>query len=402
MLQQHDEDEEPIQVPVSRQLSIRREESLAESMPSGFVEDEIPDDLRRSHTEQRLSLLASLPDGFYDENEKISPVRALFFVEPGLKTWLSIAHGSIWGVLARRGLNLLTTYDGSYLSGVVWSNFGACIVMGILVESQQPWRTAEQKLQSVKATLPLYVGASTGFCGTMSSFSSFVLEIFYKSTNTEPTTYAYPNRAYGIMEFLSVVIVQVAISMGGFYFGTDLVRFCDKHLPQMSFKTYRFLEWTSIAIGIAAYIVTIVLIPVKSSGNWRAWTFSILFAPFGAWCRFYFSRWFNSRIKGFPLGTFIVNFFGTLLLSVFVVLSRGKKDYLPLVHSTIGHQILEGLSDGFCGALTTVSTFAAELAGLASSWHFYRYAIVSIVVSYAGAILIVGSYNWTNGLATTA
>ncbi|RLV87601.1 membrane protein [Meyerozyma sp. JA9] len=392
------------EVPVSRQLTMRSEESLAESLPSGYAEDS--DDTQQSVLRQRSagrtsSLSASLPDGYYDESEKASPIQLIFFVEPGFKTWLNILNGSIWGVLARRGLEALTTYDGSYLSGVVWANFAACVVMGMLVESQKVWKTTENKLQSVKASLPLYVGAATGFCGTLSSFSSFILEMFYKSTNTEPTAFSYPNRAYGIMEFLAVGIIQVTVSLGGFYLGSDVLRFSDQRFPSMSFKTYQLLEWVSMVVGVAAYIANIVLIAVKNSGSWRSWTFSVLFAPFGAWARFYVSRWFNTRIKGFPLGTFIVNFAGTLLLSIFVVLSRGKTSSSQLVTSVIACQVLEGLSDGFCGAFTTVSTFAAELAGLTKSWHFYRYLLVSIVASYAVTILIAGSYNWTRGFTST-
>lgn len=389
------------EIPVSRQLTMRREDSLAEAIPSGYAEDDTQPPVLRQRLGRNLSLLASLPDGYYDESDKASPIQLLFFVEPGFKTWLNILNGSIWGVLARRGLEALTTYNGSYVSGVVWANFAACVVMGMLVESHELWKITESKLQSVKASLPLYVGAATGFCGTLSSFSSFILEMFYKSTNTEPTTFSYPNRAYGIMEFLAVGIVQVTVSLGGFYLGSDMLRFSDTRFPSMSLKTYQVLEWVSMVVGVAAYIVTIVLIAVKKSGSWRSWTFSVLFAPFGAWGRFYVSRWFNTRIKGFPLGTFIVNFSGTLLLSIFVVLSRGKTSTLQLVTSTIACQILEGLSDGFCGGLTTVSTFAAELAGLTSSWHFYRYLMVSIVASYAVTILIPGSYNWTRGFTTT-
>ncbi|XYA02116.1 hypothetical protein QA089_004681 [Meyerozyma guilliermondii] len=294
------------EIPVSRQLTMRREDSLAEAIPSGYAEDDTQPPVLRQRSGRNSSLSASLPDGYYDESDKASPIQMLFLVEPGFKTWLNILNGSIWGVLARRGLEALTTYNGSYLSGVVWANFAACVVMGMLVESHELWKITESELQSVKASLPLYVGAATGFCGTLSSFSSFILEMFYKSTNTEPTNFSYPNRAYGIMEFLAVGIVQVTVSLGGFYLGSDMLRFSDRRFPSMSLKTYQVLEWVSMVVGVVAYIVTIVLIAVKKSGSWRSWMFSVLFAPFGAWGRFYVSRWFNTRIKGFPLGTFII------------------------------------------------------------------------------------------------
>ena len=68
--------------PISRQLSLRREESLATSLPSGYAEDPEPEVLRQRCTREHLSLLASLPDRFYDENDKASPLQLIFLLNP--------------------------------------------------------------------------------------------------------------------------------------------------------------------------------------------------------------------------------------------------------------------------------------------------------------------------------
>ena len=52
---------------------------------------------------------------------------------------LNIVHGSIWGVLVRKGLMALTSYKGSFLSGVIWANFTACIVMGLAIDGENLW-----------------------------------------------------------------------------------------------------------------------------------------------------------------------------------------------------------------------------------------------------------------------
>lgn len=51
--------------------------------------------------------------------------------------------------------------------------------------------------------------------------------------------------------------------------------------------------------------------------------------------------------KGFPLGTFIINISGALLLGI-------------IVGSGVGGRTAAFLGDGFCGAYTTFSTFMYE------------------------------------------
>ncbi|CAI4903702.1 BPG_G0053420.mRNA.1.CDS.1 [Saccharomyces cerevisiae] len=72
----------------------------------------------------------------------------------------------------------------------------------------------------------LFLGVTTGYCGALSSFSSMLLEMFEHSTNLTNGNIAnhtkLPNRAYGIMEFLSVLLVHLMVSMGSLIFGRQL------------------------------------------------------------------------------------------------------------------------------------------------------------------------------------
>lgn len=354
------------------------------------------------------SIAASLPEGFYDDRqeEKEYPVLIRkFHIDEDILIVLNIVNGAIWGVLVRKGLTVLTTYLGSYLGGLIWANFTACLVMGLAVESTKVWR----RLLKVgyfqnKAAAPLYIGITTGFCGTCSSFSSMILEAFQKATNTLPkTAYTYPNSAYGIMECLSVLGGQLAVSVSGFHIGKHLVEFVDEYTPVFSERTYKLIEFLSLLIGIIGFIINIILIGVKNEGLWRTWTFSILFAPFGALLRFYLSKFLNSKVKNFPLGTFTANILGTLLLATFTLLARGKRSHsdTPLVNHVTGCQVLVGLDDGFCGALTTISTFVVELFALRTV-HSYRYGFTSVWLGFIIMILLLGSYNWTLGLTNPA
>lgn len=360
---------------------------------------------RRAETDSQVSEFESSLEGSSREQSKneATPTNSRFFnISVNTSIILNIINGSIWGVLARKGLISLTTYDGAYLGGVIWANFTACIIMGIAVESSNFWlELIERNSFASKGSIPLYTGITTGFCGTCSSFSSVFLEAFNKAANTLPyKEYNYPNSAYGIMEVLAVLITQFGVSVAGFHLGKHFIELFDNYSPRLSKKSYRPLESASLVLGIVSYIIIIVLIAVEKRGTWRSWTFSVLFAPIGALLRYYLSKYFNGRFKNFPLGTFSANIIGTLLLAIFTLLIRGKKSSMssvPIVTHVTACQLLSGLDDGLCGALTTVSTFVVELFSL-NTLHSYRYGLSSIILSFILMVLLLGSYNWSVGL----
>ncbi|KAK6851872.1 hypothetical protein PG995_011997 [Apiospora arundinis] len=55
----------------------------------------------------------------------------------------------------------------------------------------------------------------------------------------------------------------------------------------------------------------------------------------------------------------------------------------------IGCQVLQGIEDGFCGCLTTVSTWVSELTGLRRR-NAYIYGLASVVVGLALMVAIMG------------
>lgn len=374
------------------------------------------------------SLALSLPEGFNSSETEQKRSKRIEIVQTFNRTVavLSIVNGSIWGVLVRRGITNLTTYPGTYLGGVVWANFTACFVMGYAVDSSKLWnlllaqhdekaseadghresseqsRISDHKVSAYanKGSIPLYVGLTTGFCGTCSSFSSLILEAFNKSADTaEGAPYSYPNPAYGIMEFLSVIFTQLGMSVAGFHLGKHFCAFADRYFPTLTKRNYKILESLSVAMGVVSIIITCILIGINKSGSWRSWTFSILFAPFGALLRFYISKYLNTKFVNFPLGTFSANLLGTLLHGVLTILSRGKLPHQGrLVSDVLVCHIISGFNDGFCGALTTVSTFVVELFALKLIYS-YRYGITSIILSFILLVTTLGSYNWTLGLA---
>lgn len=109
--------------------------------------------------------------------------------------------------------------------------------------------------------------------------------------------------------------------------------------------------------------------------------FVVLGAAFGAPTRWYVDVWIQRRWSPvFPWGTFVVNVFGSALLGVLAARWSDTSSTLALV------------GVGFCGSLTTFSSFAWETDRLATSGA-HAIAVLNIVVTTA-ACLVVAAAGW--------
>lgn len=126
--------------------------------------------------------------------------------------------------------------------------------------------------------------------------------------------------------------------------------------------------------------------------RWRGIVmFALIFSPFGVWTRFYLAR-LNPRLARFQLGTFAANTLGTIILATCVALQRAN----ALNDNKLQCQVLQGIADGFCGCLTTVSTFVVELRKLDRKAS-YRYVLVSWTAGQLIMLVILGSVDFARG-----
>ncbi len=93
------------------------------------------------------------------------------------------------------------------------------------------------------------------------------------------------------------------------------------------------------------------------------------------------------HVGGFPLGTFVVNIVGSLLIGILFGLAEQKGVLSPSASAV--------LITGFCGGFTTFSTFADDMFLLLQKgqfWLFVSYMVLSLVVGvllvWAGRALV--------------
>ncbi|KAF1933133.1 uncharacterized protein M421DRAFT_415495 [Didymella exigua CBS 183.55] len=264
----------------------------------------------------------------------------------------------------------------------------------------------------VKKTIPLYIGLTTGFCGSLTSFSSFVRDVFLGLSNdlpaptyhatSAPSTLVHRQAGYSVMALLGVVLVTVALCLCSLKAGAHLAAALDGITPTLPFgSTRRLVDPLFVVAGIGSWIGAVALACRPPHDAWRGQAlFACVFAPLGCLGRYYASLALNSVNPAFPLGTFVCNMFGTAVLGMSYNLQRVAIRGVA-GGGLVGCQVLQGIEDGFCGALTTVSTWMLELDTLPRT-HAYVYGASSVVVGVSMLTVVMGSVRWSVGWEAVA
>lgn len=328
---------------------------------------------------------------------------------------------SMLGTLARLALDRLTRYTNAPIQfEVLWSNLTGTFILGFLLEISQIHMTEngrardesgpettdseEQGLDATKKTeirkTPWYIGLSTGFCGSMTSYSSFTRDALLGLTNALSTGSLPAARTAGmdIMAMLGVMITTVTVCLGALKLGAHFAIFashsgnCVKYQSHIAMFS-RLRDFGVYAASLGGWISLLVLTITSRIGVQSSWytslLASLLLAPPGCILRFYISIMANPISTAFPFGTFAVNMIGTAILGMAWDIQHTRVNLVSC-------QLLEGIMDGFCGCLTTVSTWIAELSSLHRK-HSYVYGAITLSLGLILLIAIMGSLKWSLG-----
>ena len=221
----------------------------------------LPDRERRMSLEHAWSRQPELPKKSF---------RQRVYDDIVVGSWITFS--SIWGSLARIGLSALSTYPGQPVFSLIWSQFVGCAIMGFLLQDKTLFPKDDRYV-------PLYIGLTTGFCGSLTSFSSFIWNCFQALANIDP----HYERARGrnVLALLAQIIITLCISIAALRFGAHCAQLSRHLLPSLRefTKAKRYLDMMGIALAVSGWIaaaVMTVLIP-----EWRSELFTTVFAPAG-------------------------------------------------------------------------------------------------------------------------
>lgn len=202
-----------------------------------------------------------------------------------------------------------------------------------------------------------------------------------------------------VIDGITKTVFTLIISMASASFGEYLARICWPYIPKLS-PPRRAVRWGLCILGLLIYAATFPAYARLPSSYRSQDTAALMFSFPGALSRYLLSTYLNPALKVFPLGTLTANLSGTALLGMFHVLRNRATPFSAHACST-----LQGLIDGYCGTLTTISTFAVELNSMKGSKRAWLYGSLSWVCSQLLLVIIlvpsytVGSVSKSNTCA---
>jgi len=278
-----------------------------------------------------------------------------------LSSIMPIIVFSYLGVLIRLGLGFLGNTE-TPLNAAFWPNFIGSLFMGFIVE---------QKIHIQNHFAQLYIGLTTGLCGSITTFSGLMynscVALFGPSSH-----YIYP-----VSNYLVVMISAFAASFVGFLIGRHLSLFLfptsQRTISRAQYINDHVRIWLFpllVFISIPLIISLTILLPV---GHYTYFIYSVLLAPFGSLTRYVLSIIFNKNPNK-PLGTFLANVLGSYLYFGLVAIQQ-------YVHhlSLLDKQVILSFIQGYCGCLTTVSTFLLELNTIKKRKYVYFYFLFTVL-----------------------
>lgn len=321
-----------------------------------------------------------------------------------------LAFASIWGTLAREGLVALNTYAGQSITPLVWAQAVGCLIMGLAIGENR--KAIEGRYP------PAYIMITTGFCGSVTTFSAWMLDVFRAFGDQMHYGRGGLHNVMDALTQTAVTLGMAVVSVGAgvalskvLNIGLALSAFRsrsqrDSQLPHTTdekkepqARSTLILDASMFCLGLIFWIASALLCGLYPP--FRRVTFALVLAPPGAVLRWYLSRYNSSSFSkrhSLPLGTLAANLLATAVICAAFTGSRAGRIPSSFAGGLTGCEALKGLQDGFCGCLSTVSTLAVELRSIKPQRKAVRYAMVSWILGVLLCVLLVGAPWWSIGM----
>lgn len=322
-------------------------------------------------------------DDVFIRNQKHHCYRQKGNVCEHLVFFCSLASASYVGVLSRIYLSVLVNWNGVPLFPSLYPQMVGTVVMGVVVS---------HKVLLAGNHSFLYQAIATGLCGSITTFSSWNSEAVSTLLQAGQVT---PDNGMRVLGWVTTLLLGLGMSAGALTLGrhlSSLSPWADGKQQNKESDTSSMKCCCSVVEPVMFVcmwlVMTAVVVVIPYLLARLDLLFSCLFASLGTYLRWHLSP-FNSSFQNFKLGTFVVNVAGAWLLGGVVC---GLELY---PEGELMHDLLVGAASGFCGCVTTISTFAVELSSL-PLWASYVYAFSSIVTAQVGLIIVRGTVQWTS------
>lgn len=179
---------------------------------------------------------------------------------------------AICGALGRIACTTISTFQGQPVFSLIWAQFLGCTIMGFLVEDTTLFPKSHRYQ-------PLYVGLSTGFCGSLTSFSTWMWDAFTAFSNFNPH---FDRRAgQNILAGLTQLFITLVAVVSALRFGGHISDALQARLPMISKngKYKQKLDGVGVILGILSWPTAIIT--AASTTHFRETMLVAVFAPPG-------------------------------------------------------------------------------------------------------------------------
>ncbi|RWR73687.1 CRCB domain-containing protein [Cinnamomum micranthum f. kanehirae] len=238
----------------------------------------------------------------------------------------------------------------------------------------------------------LAIGLSTGFLGSLTTFNAWNQKML-ELTLEGKWALSIMGFFFGMLLVMACVYVGVATAKG---FRWLLGRFCTCSTNNCCRVDYQILRTVILLLLILLWsflwAVRIQLFKIGFKAQEpiaKLWLACLLGSP-GVWLRWFLAGYNGRGIgrsgswKWFPFGTLAVNVLASTLMA-------GSTTIMKVINTKRCDIIVDGFQFGFCGCLSTVSAFVAEVYVMNQSkhpWRAYVYTIVTILLAFVMGVLV--------------